>query len=224
MGGGLTFAAAAVELLGGWRTGSAAVAAEGLHMGAHVSAFLLAGLGYVLARRLRAAGRAGAAAWTPDAAAFGNGLILLGMGAGLGVGSAAALHRPEPVAFWPALGLAAFGLAINLISVALLSHAHAHEPGHGRDMNFRAVYLHILGDAAVGVLAVLGLVLGRSFGWRWTDPFAGALGALLLIVLGMQVMVRSASYLREARRGEVVAVPPGAAARRPRVAPHDPIR
>lgn len=224
MGGGLTLAAAVVELVGGWRTGSASVSAEGLHMAAHLAAFLLAGLGYVLARRLTGQGRHHAAARAPDAAALANGLLLLGMGATLAIGSAAALHRPDSLAFAPALGLALFGLAVNVVSVGLLSHSHVHEAGHGRDMNFRAIYLHILGDTAVGVLAVAGLLAGHAFRWRWTDPAAGALGAMLLIGVGLQVTFRSARYLRESAAGRPVKAVDPAAPRRPRVARQTPIR
>jgi len=211
MGAVLTAAAAAIELAGGGWTGSAALAGEGLHMGAHLSAFLLAGLGYVLARRLRTDRRADAAELAADAAALANGLLLLVLGAALAWGSLQSLQRATPVAFGSALGIAVFGFAVNLVAIAVLNHAHAHETGHARDLNFRAIYLHVLGDAAVALLAILGLVLGRSFGWRWTDAAAGGLGALLLMLLGFQVAFRSARRLVEDRRALARPVRPGVA-------------
>lgn len=191
----LALAAAAVELVGGWLTGSAALLAEGLHMSAHVTAFLLAGLAYVAARRLEAAHRPRAAGSVPDLAALLNGLLLLGLGISLATDSIEALSHPPPIAYGSALGVAVFGLVVNIAAAFLLHHDHAHEPGHGRDLNFRAIYLHVIGDGVVAILAIVGLLLGRLAGWSWTDSVAGALGAVLVIILGLQVTVRSLKCL-----------------------------
>ncbi|WP_244121480.1 FAD-dependent oxidoreductase [Burkholderia gladioli] len=37
-----------------------------------------------------------------------------------------------------------------------------------------------LADAAVSVLAIVGLLLARAFGWLWMDPLAGVIGALVI--------------------------------------------
>jgi cation diffusion facilitator family transporter len=37
-----------------------------------------------------------------------------------------------------------------------------------------------MADAAVSVLAIVGLVLARTFGWVWMDPLAGVIGALVI--------------------------------------------
>ena len=63
-------------------------------------------------------------------------------------------------------------------------HDHGHEHGHGhgahhRDNNMRAAVVHVMADAAVSVLVIVGLVLARAFGWLWLDPVAGFLGALV---------------------------------------------
>ncbi|RDK03493.1 CDF family Co(II)/Ni(II) efflux transporter DmeF [Paraburkholderia lacunae] len=64
-----------------------------------------------------------------------------------------------------------------------------HEHGHGahemheaatRDHNIRSAYLHVIADAAVSVLAIVGLVLARTFDWLWMDPLAGVIGALVI--------------------------------------------
>jgi cation diffusion facilitator family transporter len=38
----------------------------------------------------------------------------------------------------------------------------------------------VIADAAVSVLAIIGLVLARAFGWLWMDPLAGVIGALVI--------------------------------------------
>src|ERR1700732_5245351 len=87
---------------------------------------------------------------------------------------------------WPRLGL-----AVNLVSAWLLHeerpdgasaghrhphghehahHDHHHPHDHHADHNLRAAYVHIMADAAVSVLAVIGLTAGRVLGWVWLDP------------------------------------------------------
>jgi len=50
----------------------------------------------------------------------------------------------------------------------------------GRDNNMRAAFVHVAADAAVSVLAICGLLLGRFFGWVWMDPLMGIVGALVI--------------------------------------------
>jgi len=49
-----------------------------------------------------------------------------------------------------------------------------------RDHNIRSTYIHVIADAAVSVLAIVGLLLARAFGWVWMDPLAGVIGALVI--------------------------------------------
>ena len=57
--------------------------------------------------------------------------------------------------------------------------SHEHEVDK-RDLNMRAAYMHIIADAAVSVLAIIGLLLAKNFGWLWMDPVAGIVGALVI--------------------------------------------
>ena len=56
---------------------------------------------------------------------------------------------------------------------------HRHPVAH-RDNNMRAAVVHVLADAAVSVLVIIGLVLARAFGWLWMDPLAGIVGACVI--------------------------------------------
>ena len=44
----------------------------------------------------------------------------------------------------------------------------------------RAAVVHVMADAAVSVLVIVGLVLARAFGWLWMDPLAGIVGACVI--------------------------------------------
>lgn len=67
-------------------------------------------------------------------------------------------------------------------TVTFEEHEHGHG-GHGagsHDYNMRAAYVHVIADAAVSVLAIIGLVLAKSFDWLWMDPLAGIVGAVVI--------------------------------------------
>jgi cation diffusion facilitator family transporter len=61
-------------------------------------------------------------------------------------------------------------------------HEHGHDAHDAatRDHNIRSAYIHVMADAAVSVLAIIGLILARTFGWMWMDPLAGVIGALVI--------------------------------------------
>ena len=52
----------------------------------------------------------------------------------------------------------------------------------------RAALVHVAADAAVSVLVIASLVLGLLFGWRWTDPVVGVLGAVLIVVWALGLL------------------------------------
>jgi cation diffusion facilitator family transporter len=58
-------------------------------------------------------------------------------------------------------------------------HHHNHDAAH-RDNNMRAAIIHVMADAAVSLLVILGLLLARAFGWLWMDPLAGLVGAVVI--------------------------------------------
>jgi cation diffusion facilitator family transporter len=57
-------------------------------------------------------------------------------------------------------------------------HEHAGADAH-RDNNMRAAVVHVLADAAVSILVILALLLGRFLGWAWMDPVIGLVGAIV---------------------------------------------
>jgi cation diffusion facilitator family transporter len=101
--------------------------------------------------------------------------------------------EPVSIHFAEAIPIAVLGLAVNVASARLLGagghhHGHDHSPDdhdHApgaahRDNNMRAAVIHILADAAVSVLVIVGLLLARLFGWLWMDPLAGLVGACVI--------------------------------------------
>jgi cation diffusion facilitator family transporter len=112
---------------------------------------------------------------------------------------------PEPHAFTAHVRLGA-----DAYAVTFEEHEHAHGSA-GRDNNMRAAVIHVVADAAVSVLVIIGLLLARTFGWLWMDPLAGIIGACVIaswsnglvrdtgaILLDRNPDRRMASNLREA--------------------------
>jgi len=181
------------EILGGLLFGSIALVADGLHMSTHASALLLAALAYRFARRhvdddrfSFGTGKFG------DLAGFTSAIVLAMIALLIGYEAATRFIWPVPISFNEAIPIAALGLIVNVVSALLLSgghHDHAHADDHDhphphhaahRDNNLRAAVVHVLADAAVSIFVIIGLTLGRLFGWVWMDPAVGLLGAIVI--------------------------------------------
>jgi cation diffusion facilitator family transporter len=198
---GLCSAMMVAEIVGGILFGSIALVADGLHMSTHASALLLAALAYGYARRHAddrrfsfGTGKLG------DLAGFTSAIVLAMIALLIGYEAVSRLIWPVAISFDEAIPIAVLGLAVNVASVLLLSGGgvHRHHPGHGhdhsghhqhdndahaaahRDNNMRAAVIHVLADAAVSVLVIVGLSLGRFLGWIWMDPVVGMCGAIVI--------------------------------------------
>ncbi len=197
----------AAEIIGGALFGSMALIADGLHMSTHAGALLIAALAYTYARRHAhdarftfGTGKLG------DLAAFTSAIILAMIALLIAWESVERLLHPVSIAFDEAIPVAVLGLGVNLASAWLLrddhdhhghGHQHAshhdehdhdehdhHHAGHAgdhhRDLNLRAAYVHVLADAAVSILAIVGLLAGRELGLIWMDPVMGIVGACVI--------------------------------------------
>jgi cation diffusion facilitator family transporter len=66
---------------------------------------------------------------------------------------------------------------------ALHNDLEEHEHAHGaaaRDNNIRSAVVHVLADAGISVLVIVGLLFGRFLGWSWMDPVVGLGGAIVI--------------------------------------------
>ena len=72
--------------------------------------------------------------------------------------------------------VAAIGVAINLATALLFMS------GRKGDLNVRAAFLHMAGDAAIALGVVIAGVVIVFTGWHWLDPLVSLVIALLVIV------------------------------------------
>jgi cation diffusion facilitator family transporter len=200
----LTLVTMVVEIAAGLWSGSLALLADGLHMGSHVAALSITAWAYAYARRHAldrsfSFGTGKVGALSGFASALLLGLFALGMGAE----GVQRLLRPEPVAWGAALVVAAIGLAVNLVSAAML-HDHGPAHAHHEDHNLRSARLHVLADAFTSVLAIAALGAGRAFGWTWLDALAGLLGAVVIVRWSVGLVRDSAAVLLDRSAPEPV--------------------
>ncbi len=198
------------EIVGGLWSGSVALIADGLHMSTHAGALLIAALAYTYSRHYAEDARlAFGTGKLGDLAAFTSAIALAMIALLIGYESVERMLYPVPIAFNQAIPIAVVGLGVNLLSAFLLRdendyhHGHAHDHGdedqdheHGsshvhRDHNLRAAFVHVMADAAVSVLVIVGLVTGRQFGWVWMDPLMGLI-ATVVILSWSWTLIRSA--------------------------------
>ncbi len=98
--------------------------------------------------------------------------------------------------------------------VVFEEHEHAHGAA-ARDNNMRAAIVHVIADATVSVLVIVGLTLAWLFGWLWMDPLVGIVGAFVIaswsialirdtsaVLLDMNPDRRMADNLRHTIEGE----------------------
>ena len=183
----LTAATMVVEIAAGWLYNSMALLADGWHMSSHAVAIGLSAFAYAAARRHAGDPRFAFGTWKIEVlGGFASAVFLLVVAAMMVFGSVERLIAPQPIHYAEAMAIAAVGLAVNLISAAILGHAH--DDGHGHhvpdayhhDLNLKSAYLHVLADAATSVLAIVALGGGWLYGWSWLDPVMGIAGATLV--------------------------------------------
>ncbi len=218
-----------VEIVGGVVFHSMALLADGIHMATHAGAMLIAAAAYFYSRRFSndprfsfGTGKIG------DLAAFASGVILASTAVLVGVESIERLLNPQTIAFDQAIPVAVLGLAVNLASAWLLrddhqhhghDHAHAHgdhadhhhdhddhdDHQHHHDHNLRAAYMHVIADAAVSILAIVGLLAGRELGWVWMDPLMGLVGAIVIARWSVGLLKVTGAVLLDMNPGEALA-------------------
>jgi cation diffusion facilitator family transporter len=195
------------EIVGGILFRSMALVADGLHMSTHAAALLIAAMAYAFARR-RAKDRRftfGTGKFG-DLAGFTSAIVLAMIALLIAWESVAHLVHPVLIAFNEAIPIAALGLGVNLLSAWLLRdehdhdhHDHGHDHGQSRDLNLRAAYVHVLADAAVSILAVVGLITARQFGWLWIDAAMGIIGAAVISNWAFGLMRAAGAVLLDIR-------------------------
>jgi cobalt-zinc-cadmium efflux system protein len=177
VGAAINMAFVVAEAVFGLTANSVALVADAAHNLGDVLALLLAWGAAWLTRRPPTARRTYGWGRSSILAALVNAAVLLiGVGA-IGIEAIRRLLEPEPVASGIVMAVAAAGIVVNGGSALLFMR------DRDNDLNVRAQFQHLAGDALVSVAVVAAALVIRLTGLSWLDPVA-SLGVVIVIVLG----------------------------------------
>lgn len=189
---GLTGAFMVLEVVGGWLSGSLALLADAGHMLTDVGALGLSLVTAWIAQRPADANKTyGYLRWE-ILAALVNGAALFGIAGWVVVEAVERLQHPAPIRSGLFLAIAAAGLVVNLISLAML---HGSRQG---SLNARGAYLHVLGDALGSIGALAAATIIWLTGWTPADPIASIVLSLLILTGAWRLLRESTDILLDA--------------------------
>lgn len=169
----LTSAFAMVEAVGGWIGNSLALLADAGHMASDIVALGMALLANRIAQRPAHPGMTYGYGRIKLLAAQANGFGLWFLSGWITWEAISRLSRPPEVDAGMVLGIAVIGLLIN---IAVMFFLHGDD-----DVNIRAAYWHVFGDALGSIAAVLAGLIILLTGWYPADPLLSFVVAGILI-------------------------------------------
>lgn len=191
---GLTAAYMVIEFVVGFTTGSLALLADAAHMGTDVLGLGMALAAIALAARPRTAQRTFGLMRLEVIAALANGVVLFVVAGAVIVEAVRRWAEPPEVPGWPLIATAVVGLAINLVSMRLLT------AGQHESINVRGAYLEVLADAIGSVGVIVSAIVILTTGWPYADPIMG-------IAIGLFILPRTVRLMRQALRILIEAAP-----------------
>lgn len=181
-----------VEALAGYFSHSLALLADAGHNMTDTLALGLSLWTYELASQPSTARRTFGLHRAGILAALANAVVLVVIAVGILIEAYQRFRAPETVEAGPMIGVAAVAVVLNLL-IALWLHAPSQH-----DLNVRASFVHVAGDAvsALGV-AVAGVLIALT-GALWLDPLVSVLIALFILWTSRGIIVDAVNILLEA--------------------------
>lgn len=169
------------ELIGGYLSNSLALLSDAGHM---VTDALAIVLGFVAAHISKRPSDKNATLGYQRVgvlAALINGISLLVIAVFIFHEAYERLLLPPDVDIPVMLGIAALGLAGNLVMAFILGHSH-------EDLNVKSVWLHVLGDTLSSVGVIISGTIIYFTGWAYADPIASVLIGAIIIWGGIRLV------------------------------------
>ena len=182
---GLTAITLIAETAGGFYSRSLALLSDAGHVFMDLTALLFALFALALANRPISDRRTYGLHRLEVLAALANGGLVVGLAFWIFWESVNRLASPGKPRLVPMAILGILGLLVNVI-VAWRLHDFSR-----RDINLRAVFLHVASDALASLGVVLGAVVIALTGWTFVDPLVG-------IAIALIILVNAAGLLRDA--------------------------
>ena len=185
------------EVVGGLLTNSLALLADAGHMLSDAGALALSLFAIWIARRPATSTHTWGFYRTEILAALANGATLVAISIYIFAEAIRRIGTPQEVEGGWMMVVAAGGLVVNLIGLAVLS------AGRSDSLNLRGAWLHVLSDAlgSVGALTAGGLIY--LFGWSWADPVASIIIGVLVLYSSWHLLRETVAVLMEGAPGHI---------------------
>jgi len=193
---GLTGAFLIAEVIGAYLTNSLALLSDAAHMGTDTLALVIALLAVRLSRRPPDSERTFGYVRTEAMGAMANGMLLFVVAGYILWEAMGRLRDPPDVASTGMLVIASIGLVVNLLGMRLL------KAGSGDNLNVKGAYLEVWADMLGSIAVIVGAIVMKFTGWKILDP-------ILAVLIGLWVLPRTWTLLREAGNVLMMGVPRG---------------
>ena len=180
------------EAVGGWLTNSLALLADAGHMLSDVAALAISLAALKASSRAPTLSRTFGYHRAEALAALVNAVALCVVAVGICWEALQRFSSPPDVEARLAFVIASGGLLVNLAGLALLGE-HRH---HG--IGVRGAWIHLLGDALGSVGAMTSAAVIALYGWRWADPLASVVIAVLIVRSATSLLLETLDVLMEA--------------------------
>lgn len=179
------------QIVGGILSGSLALLSDALHNFSDVLSLVLAYGANRLAGRASSSEKTFGYHRAEIIATLFNASILIMISLYLIYEALYKFYNPHPIESLWVIGLGLVGVIVNGLSVFIIKDdAHS-------NMNFKAAYLHLIGDVLTSVAVVVGGVLMYYFSIFWIDSFITILIAIYLLWASIALLKESLHVLMQ---------------------------
>jgi cobalt-zinc-cadmium efflux system protein len=181
-----------VEAGFGFWAGSLALLADAGHNLSDVAGLLLAWVASVLVKRNPSRKRTYGWRRSSILAAMLNSIIVIAVAGGIMLEAIRRFRYPEPVVAGAMLLVAAVGIGVNTATAFLFSRDKE------KDLNIRAIFLHMAADAGVSAGVVFAGLAILATGWVWVDPAVSLAVVVVIFVSTWKVLFESMNLALDA--------------------------
>jgi cobalt-zinc-cadmium efflux system protein len=185
------------QFFGGIISGSLALISDALHNLSDVISVILAWLAHRIGMKPQTLQSTFGFKRAEILAAFINAITLIAISVYILVEAGKRFMNPKEVDYIWMLGLGFLGFVANGLSVLLL-HQNKEE-----NLNIRAAYLHLIGDAMTSVAVIVGAVFIWLFQIYWIDPLVTVLISVYIFVHTFKILKESVGILMQFAPSEI---------------------
>ncbi len=177
------------QVIGGIISGSLALISDALHNFSDVLSLVFSYIAYKLSRKKASVNQTFGYKRAELIAAFVNAMTLIIVALFLIYGATARFFNPHKIASDLVIWLSLLGIIVNGLSVLML------KKDADKNLNMKSAYLHLFTDMLASVAVLVGGLLMKFFQWYWVDSVMTLLIAIYLIVVGVDLLIKSTQML-----------------------------